>query len=118
MNVKHKLLTTVLLSTLIGVGAGVASAADHSELVRLGYLGNQVQSRPDTTIKVSSTTQGVLVDHFDTVKFENDKGQNFTWRFDSAMSMTAFPLKMIAPSGFDAGNTQVSVYHPASHYAQ
>jgi hypothetical protein len=32
--------------------------------------------------------------------------------------MSAFPLKTIAPSGFDAGNTMVSVIHPAAHYAQ
>lgn len=118
MNVKRKLITPVLLSTLIGAGAGVASAADHSELVRLGYLGTQVQSRPDTTIKVGTTTESVFVDHFATVKFENTKGQSFVWRFDSAMQMSVFPLKMIAPNSFDAGNAQVSVIHLASAFAQ
>ena len=99
------------------IGAGVASEADYSGLVKQGFLGSQVQSRPDSTIKISSTTGNIYVDHLKTTKIENDKGQSFVWQFDSIMSMSAFPLKLIAPSGFDAGNTQVSVLHPAHHTA-
>ena len=118
MNAKRKLLTSVLLSTVIGVGAGAAAAVDTSAWVKQGYFGTPGQGRPDATIKISGTTRNINVDHFATAKIENDKGQNFTWRFDSSMSMTAFPLKTIAPSGFDAGNTLVSVAHPAEHSAQ
>jgi len=115
MNVKRKLLASVLLSALVGVGAGAATGADNTWLLKQGFFGSQVQSRPDATLKISSTTGTIYVDHFATSKIENDKGQSFVWRFDSDMAMSAFPLKTIAPSGFDAGNTYVNVIHPTSH---
>src|SRR3989304_5947877 len=115
MNVKRNLLTSVLLSTLIGVGAGVASAADYSALIKLGFFGSPAKSKPDTTVKISGTTKYFTVNHFALAKIGNDKGQSFVWQFDSAMEMSNFPLKTIAPSGFDAGNTLVSVIHPALH---
>ena len=117
MNVKGNFFTFVLLSILIGVGAGVAGAADYSALVKQGFFGNLVKSKPDTTVKISGTTKYVTVNHEATVKIENDKRQSFVWRFDSAMEMSNFPLRTIAPSGFDAGNTLVSVLHPAHHTA-
>lgn len=117
MNLKRKLITSILLSTLIGVGAGVASAADHSALVKQGFFGTQAKSTPDTTVKISGTTKYITVNHLATVKIENDKGQSFVWQFDTAMAASAFPLKTIAPSSFDAGNTLVSVTHPALHVA-
>ena len=89
----------------------VASPAD----LKFSLLGTPVQSRPDSTIKVGSTTRGIYVDHLKTVRIENDKGQNFTWQFDSVMSMSSFPLKLIAPSAFDAGNVQVVILHPSHH---
>ena len=116
MNVKRNLLTSTLLSILFGVGA--AGAAEPSDLARLGYFGAQVQSRPEAPLKITSATEDIYVDHFATARIENDKGQSFTWRFDSTMAMASFPLKAIAPSGFDAGNTVVIPNHPASHYAQ
>ncbi len=116
MNVKRNLLTSILLSTLIG--AGVAGAADHSALVRQGFYGSQVQIKPDTVLRISSTTKFISVPHFAAVKIENDKSQSFVWQFDSAMAMSRFPLKTIAPGGFDAGNTYVNIIHPDSHYAQ
>ena len=117
MNIKRNLLTSVLLSILIGVGAGVASAADYSALVKQGLFGTPAKSKPDTTVKMSGTTKYVTVKHEATVKIENDKGQSFVWQFDTAMAMSSFPLKTIAPRSFDAGNTLVSVVHPALHVA-
>ncbi len=118
MNDKRNLLTSVLLSTVIGAGAGAAGAVDYSPLVKQGFFGTPVQSRSDATIRLSNATRQIYVDHFATTKFENDKGQSFTWRFDSTMAMSAFPIKTIAPSGFDAGNTWVNVIHPSEHLAQ
>jgi hypothetical protein len=118
MNIKRNLLTSVLLSALIGVGAGVAGAADFSGLVKQGFFGSPAKSKPDTTIKIGGTTKYFSVNHFDTAKFENDKGQSFVWHFDTAMTTSSFPLRTIAPSGFDAGNVYVSVLHPGSHLAQ
>lgn len=99
------------------VGAAVAGPAYQPGLLRLGLLGTQAQGRPDATIKVGSASRNVYVDHLATARIENDKGQSFTWQFDSAMSISRFPLKAIAPSGFDAGNTQVTILHPALHLA-
>jgi hypothetical protein len=118
MNIKRNLLVSVLLSTVIGAGASAAGAVDYSGLVKQGFFGSQVQSQPDTAIKISSTTENAYVDHLATAKFENDKGQSFVWRFDSIMSMSIFPLKTITPSSFDAGNIQVSVIHPGYHTAR
>jgi hypothetical protein len=101
----------------IAAPVAVASQADRSGSVSLGLLGTQAQSRPDSTIKVGSTTGAVYVEHLKTARIENDKGQSFTWQFDSPMSISTFPLKAIAPSGFDAGNTQVTILHPAIHLA-
>lgn len=115
MNVKRNLLTSVLLSALVGVGAGVASAGDWSAQVQQGFFGSPVQSRPDSTIKISSASGMIYVDHLKTAKIENDKGQSFTWQFDGLMSMSHFPLKLIAPGGFDAGNTQVHILQPSHH---
>ena len=118
MNLKRKLLATLLASTLIGVGAGFAGAADRSWLLEKGYFGSQVQSKPDATVKIGNTTKDIHVDHFVTAKFENDKGQSFVWRFDSEMTMSNFLLKTIAPSGFDAGNARVIIWHPSEHLGQ
>ena len=117
MNVKRNLLATLLASTLMGVGTGVAGAADRSALVKQGFFGNLAKSKPDSTVKISGTTKYITVNHEATVKIENDKRQSFVWRFDSAMEMSNFPLRTIAPSGFDAGNTLVGVIHPAHHDA-
>ncbi len=118
MNVKRKFIASLLLSTLVGAGAGAAGAADYSGSVERGFLGTQVQSRPDSTIKIDRATQEVYVNHFGTTRFENDRDENFVWQFDSAMSMNRFPLKAIAPAGFNAGNTQVTVLHPSTHFSR
>lgn len=117
MNVKRNLLTTLLVSALIGVGTNAAGAVDYSRLLEKGFFGSQVQSKPDTSVKISGATEDIHVNHFETVRFENEKGQSFVWRFDSAMEMSNFLLKTIAPSGFDAGNVRVIVWHPGDHLA-
>lgn len=118
MNVKRNLLATLLASTLIGVGGGAASAAENTWLLEQGFYGSQGQSKPDTTVKISRTTEDIHIDHFATVKFENAKGQSFAWRFDSEMGMSNFLLKTIAPGGFDAGNARVIVWHPIEHLGE
>jgi len=117
MNIKRNPISFLLVSVLIGVGTNAAGAADQSALVKQGFFGSPAKSKPDTTVKISGTTKYLTVKHFATAKIENDKGQSFVWQFDSAMEMSNFPLKTIAPSGFDAGNALVSVIHPALHDA-
>ena len=58
----------------------------------------------------------IHIDHFAKARFEDAKGQSFVWQFDSAMDMSYFPLKTIAPAGFDSGNVHVRVRHPLEHY--
>ena len=115
MNVKRNLLATFLVSTVMGVGTGAASAVEYSWLLKQGFYGSQAQSKPDITVRISGTTEDIFVDHFTTVKFENAKGQSFAWRFDSEMEMSNFFLKTIAPSAFDAGNARVIINHPLEH---
>ncbi len=116
MNVKRNFLTSVLLSTLIGVGAGVAGAADYSALIKLGFFGSPATSKPDVTLKISRETRFITVAHLATVKIENSTGQSFIWQFDGPMGgWSSFLLKDFAPSGFDAGNTYVNVSHPPGH---
>jgi len=117
MNVKRNLFATLLASTLMGVGTGAASAVEQSWLLKQGFYGSQTKSKSDTKVKISGTTKYITVNHEATVKIENDKGQSFVWQFNSAMEMSNFPLRRIAPSGFDSGNTLVSVIHPAHHDA-
>ena len=117
MNGKRKLLASILVSTLIGIGAGVASAADHSQHVKAGLFGSPSQGKPDITLKISGTTKFINVPHFATARIENGKGQSFVWLFDGPMAGSSFPLKTITPSSFDAGITYVNVTHPQSHLA-
>jgi len=120
LNLKRKAIAIAILAIPAALASAQSNSPDltkWSEQVQRGFFGSPVQSRPDSTVKISSTTGGIYVDHLKTAKIENDKGQSFTWQFDSLMSMSDFPLKLIAPSGFDAGNTLVSVIHPGSHLA-
>ena len=118
LNLKRKVIAIAILAIPAALAsAQSASPADYSGLVRQGFFGSQTQSRPDSTIKISSTTGSVYVKHLKTAMIENDKGQSFTWQFDSPMSVSNFPLKSIAPSGFDAGDTKVTIVHPALHTA-
>jgi len=116
MNFKRKLLVALVASTFIGVGTGTANAVGHAWLLEKGFYGSPVQSKPDTTVTINSTTEDIRLEHFATVKFEDAKGQSFVWRFDSAMEMSNFLLKTIAPAGFGAGNARVIIWHPTEHY--
>ncbi len=115
MNVKRKLLASILLATLVGTGA--ANATDHSQHLKSGLFGSPSQGKSEVTLKISGTTKFISIPHFATAKIENGKGQSFVWQFDGPMAGTSFPLKEIAPSGFDAGITYVNVTHPQSHLA-
>lgn len=119
MNVKRKLFfTSILMCTLIGIGTGAASAADHAQHLKMGLFGSPSQGQPEVTLKIGETTKAVTVQHFATAKIENAKGQSFVWRFDGPMAGSSFLIKEIAPKGFDAGNTYVSIVHPGSHSTQ
>ncbi len=114
MNVKRNLLIAILLSGLSAAGAASGAHAN-SWWLEHGFFGSPTRDRPDVTIKIGSTTGSIYVDHFATAMIENDKGESFVWRFDSELRESSFPLKTIAPHGFDAGKTWVIIRHPAGH---
>ncbi len=91
-----------------------ATAADWGAAMRRGDLGSPSQAGAQKTVKITASTQYITVEHFQTVKFENDKGQSFAWTFDS-LGEYGFPISVIAPKGFTAGETRVYIRHPAAH---
>lgn len=115
LKLKRKAVAITILAIPAALASAQSNSADWSEQVQRGFFGSPVQSRPDSTLKISSATGMIFVDHLKTAKIENGKGQNFTWQFDGLMSMSHFPLKLISPGGFDAGNTQVHIVHPSHH---
>ena len=118
LNLKRKAIAIAILAIPAALASAQSNSPDStkwSEQIQRGFFGSPVQSRPDSTIKVSSATGAIYVDHFKTARIENDKGQSFSWHFDPLMSLSNFPLKLIAPAGFDAGNTQVVILHPGHH---
>ncbi len=66
------------------------------------------------TIRIHPGTDSVTVEHLGTVRFVDDNGHAFVWQADT-LDETALPLKVVAPSDFKAGNTEIYVRHPYSH---
>ncbi len=80
-----------------------------------GYVYKAAEARGDVdrTVKINASTKYVNAEHLQTLKIENDKGQSFTWKADAGG--VVFPLKAIAPAGFEAGEATVYVRHPTEH---
>jgi len=93
--------------------AMLVKVADYGQAVKRGDFG-QVASSAGRTLKIDAATKGINAAHRESIRIENDKGQSFVWRFDT-YGPIAFPLKAIAPAGFDAGSTWVYVNHPSDH---
>ena len=66
----------------------------------------------ERVVRINAATKYINVEHFGTMKIENDKGQSFVWKFDT---VGVVPLRTIAPAGFEAGGTTVYVSHPTEH---
>ncbi len=110
-----KPLHGLFVALALAAAAPSAIAADWSAALRRGDLGSPPQATTaQKTIKITAATQYVTVEHFQTVKIENDKGQSFVWTFDS-LGEYGFPISVIAPKGFAAGETRVYIRHPAPH---
>lgn len=77
------------------------------------YLEERAASVRADVVKINAATKYVNAEHLSKVKIVNDKGQSFTWMFDAGD--VVFPLKAIAPAGFEAGDTTVYVRHPTTH---
>ena len=97
------------------LGARVTLAADYSAAMRRGKLGSPSRATyAQKTVKINASTQTVDVEHFGALIIENDRGQSFVWTFDT-INAVSFPLKVIAPKDFAAGETRVYIHHPAAH---
>ena len=104
-----------LFVALALVAATYAGAADWSAALRRGDLGTPSQAMSaQKTVKINASTQYIDAEHFSTLKIENDKGQSFVWTFDT-LGPVGFPLKVIAPKDFAAGETRVYIRHPDAH---
>ncbi len=109
-----KPLHGLFVALALAAAAPYATAADWGAAMRRGDLGSPSQAATQKTVKITAATQYVNVEHFQTVKIENDKGQSFVWRFDT-LGEVGFPVQVIAPKDFAAGETRVYIRHPAPH---
>ena len=77
---------------------------------------NRDTSPAPWTVKIDGSTRQINVEHLQTVKIENDKGESFVWTADTLGSgADNFPLKAVAPQNFAAGATRVFLSHPHEH---
>ena len=105
----------VFVALALAAAAPSASAADWGSAMRRGDLGSPSQvTAAERTVRIDAATKYVNAEHYGTLKIENDKGQSFVWRFDS-LGEYGFPLSVIAPQGFAAGETRVYIRHPSAH---
>jgi hypothetical protein len=109
-----KPLHGLFVALALAAAAPSATAADWGAALRRGDLGSPSQAAFQKTVKITAATRYITVEHFQTVKFENDKGQSFVWRFDS-FGEYGFLLQVIAPKDFAAGAIRVYIRHPAAH---
>ena len=110
-----KPLHGLFVALALAAAAPAATAADWGSAMRRGDLGSPSQvTTAERTVRIDASTQYVNAEHFGTLKFENDRGQSFVWRFDSIGEQN-FPLSVIAPKGFAAGETRVYIRHPTAH---
>lgn len=108
-----------ILSALLA-GAVLAGNAHANEGVTVSngtQLGTPVQNAAGRTVKVDASTKYINAGHFETLTIQDEKGQSFTWQFDTFYAPANFPLKRIAPAGFQSGNIRVYVEHPRRHMA-
>ncbi len=110
-----KPLHGLFVALALAAAAPSATAADWGAVMRRGDLGSPSKATTaQKTVKITAAMKYVSVEHFDTVKFENTKGQSFVWTFDS-LGEYGFPISVIAPKDFAAGETRVYIRHPAAH---
>ena len=122
-------IAILIAGGLLGVQANLASAGGDGDShpsatqlmpAQLKYFEERAASvraeaagNVDKMVKINASTKYVNAEHLQTLKIENDKGQSFTWKADTGG--VVFPLKAIAPAGFEAGGTTVYVSHPTEH---
>lgn len=98
--------STLVLSALIagGIFAGHADAFDRAASLHGSQLGTPVPAAAGRTVQINGSTKYINVEHFEILTMRDEKGQTFTWQFDTFYPRAHFPLKRIAPAGFHSGN--------------
>jgi hypothetical protein len=115
-----KPLHGLFVALALAAAAPSATAADWGAALSRGDLGSPPGSPPPQakeavkTVKITASTRYLNVEHFATLRIENAKGQSFVWKFDTWGEL-GFPLSVIAPKDFAAGETRVYVRHPGAH---
>lgn len=107
------MLAALALST--AVATSLAAAAGGDDALSRGDLGTpSLAQAAQRTVKIDASTKYINAAHYEVLHIVNDKGQSFVWKFDT-LGEVGFPIKVIAPRGFEAGETRVYVTHPLSH---
>jgi hypothetical protein len=92
-------------------GASVERAAPARESIAT----DRGEPRASRTISLDGRQHWLSVQHLESVKLVDARGQSFVWQ---AGSPATFPLKTIAPAGFDSGDVWIAVSHPRDHVAK
>lgn len=102
--------TPVLAALLAGVIlASHADAFDRRASFPGAQLGTPVETSAGRIVRINGSTRYINVEHFEILTIRDEKGQSFTWQFDTFYPQAHFPLKRIAPAGFQSGNVWIYV---------
>ena len=102
--------TPILAALLAGVIlAGHADAFDRPASLHGSQLGTPVPATAGRIVRIDGATKYINVVHFEILTIRDEKGQSFTWQFDTFYPQAHFPLKRIAPAGFQSGNAWIYV---------
>jgi hypothetical protein len=107
----------LLIAAMITAVAPPVIASDTLGAFQNSPLGTPVQNGTARVVKIGPSTKYINAEHFESVTIENHRGQRFAWRFDTFIAPTGFPLRRIAPPGFESGSTWIYIEHPAHHIA-
>jgi hypothetical protein len=66
-------------------------------------LGTPAWGQPGRMVRIDESTRHISVEHLEVVTITNAQGRTFAWKFDTGHVPTGFPLRRVAPPGFDAG---------------
>jgi hypothetical protein len=117
IHVSHE-AASVLAALALAASVFTASAGPPTHALALSaQLGTPVHTRAGRTVRIDLSTKYVNAMHLEFLTIENHRGQSFAWHFDTLTAPTGFPLRRIAPVGFEAGNTWVYIDHPTRHTA-
>ena len=105
------------VAVIAAVFAATSGYAFENQSCQISELGTYVKESKGRLAKITPSTKYLNAEHFETLTIENQKGQRFSWQFDTRYAPTGFLLRRIAPAGFESGDTWVYINHPPRHVA-